>query len=431
MAVFPPIVPSGAGATFSFTPYARSLPTGGIFGGSTASATSSNVTFRLDGRGSGYTSGPTVTISGGGGTGATANAAAQGYLNTLTVGAAGTGYTGTMNLALYYTDASNVDQFINSFNVTQASGGLPSTITVPGGFGFKADNQFGTSYGFLGLKVLVTGAGGTGATVTPTYVTELNSINITNGGSGFTTTPTFVFTGGGATTQATMTVTDFRTQWTVAHTGGSTTPYKVMPSDIDFVFPTISTQAGFTDLSAFVLAFSANGVASGGFNFYNQCTVSGGNIVNLTPTFTYRTNTFWPVVPSVSITDNVPALPVAAVSIDNTTGKVTGLNSITNVGKGYDTEFGVTISTITGAPGTGAVVKLTQPGINPVTKENTWAGASSVTNGGSGYVSQVNQYNIGSPNNGLQSPTTISVSANQTYIINYNYDLGKRKTKVQ
>lgn len=432
LAVFPPIVPSGAGATFSFTPYARSLPAGAIFGSSTASTTSSNVTFRLDGRGSGYTSGPTVTISGGGGTGATANAAAQGYLNTLTVGAAGTGYTGTMTLTLYYTDASNVDQFINSFNVTQVSGGLPSTITVPGGFGFKADNQFGTSYGFLGLKVLVTGAGGAGATVTPTYVTELNSINITNGGSGFSTTPTFVFTGGGATTQATMTVTDFRTQWTVAHTGGSTTPYKVMPSDIDFVFPTTPTSAGFTDFNAQVTAFSANGVASGGFNFLNQCTVSGGNIVNLTPTFTYRTSILWPVAPSVSITDNVPALPVAAVSIDNTTGKVTGLNSITNFGKGYDTEFGVTISTITGAAGTGATVKLVQPGINPTTKENTWTGSSSLTNGGSGYASEVNQYNIGSPNAATTlAATSIPISANQTYILNYNYDRGKRKTKVQ
>ncbi|KAJ1498249.1 hypothetical protein HMI54_012836, partial [Coelomomyces lativittatus] len=76
----------------------------------------------------------------------------------------------------------------------------------------------------------------------------------------------------------------------------------------------------------------------------------------------------------------------ATVTI-NSDGEVTALSNTVN-GNGYNTVFDVEIQPMLGAPGTGAKIKLTQPGINVLTKENTWAGASTVISGGSGYRQQ-------------------------------------------
>ncbi len=107
----------------------------------------SNVT--LASAGTGYTGVPTVTLFGGGGTGATATALFSGGVITgIQLTATGSGY-----------------------------------VTAP--------------------LVVLSGGGGTGATATASVALSVTSVIVTNAGSGYTAAPTAPFSGGGATTQGT------------------------------------------------------------------------------------------------------------------------------------------------------------------------------------------------------------------------------------
>jgi len=125
--------------------------------------------------GSGYTA-PTVTLVGGGGTGATANA--TGAVDRIALNTLGAGYT--------------------------------SAPTVN-----------------------ITGGGGTGATATATVANGVvTGITLTNGGSGYTSAPTVTITGGGATTNATAKATLTVTGITLTNQGsGYTSPPLVVISD--------------------------------------------------------------------------------------------------------------------------------------------------------------------------------------------------------
>ena len=102
-----------------------------------------------------YTSAPTITISGGGGTGATATCTVDaGQVDSITLTNPGSGYTST------------------------------PTVTFSGGGGSGA------------VALAVRGAG------------PISSVNVTNGGSGYTMTPTVSFSGGGTGAVATATVVD-------------------------------------------------------------------------------------------------------------------------------------------------------------------------------------------------------------------------------
>jgi hypothetical protein len=128
--------------------------------------------------GSGYTTAPIITISGGGGTGARAVATVEGGVVTgITILNPGSGYTSTPTLAIASPpfpprQATGTTEVFNGFVV--------GVKTVDGGYGYTTPPS-----------VLVVGGGGTGATATAT-VTDgvVTGITLTSNGSGYTSAPT-------------------------------------------------------------------------------------------------------------------------------------------------------------------------------------------------------------------------------------------------
>jgi hypothetical protein len=129
--------------------------------------------------GFGYTIAPAITISGGGGTGATARATVvNGIVNAITIQNPGSGYTSIPNLTIAPPPfpprkAEAVAQIVNGFVVG-------ADITY-GGFGYQEPPT-----------VLLIGGGGTGAKAVASVINGVvTSINITNPGTGYTSAPTF------------------------------------------------------------------------------------------------------------------------------------------------------------------------------------------------------------------------------------------------
>ena len=136
-----------------------------------------------------YVIAPAVTITGGGGSGASATAVlnAAGRVETLTVSSTGSGYTSepTVTIAnVGVTALGNVAQGTTASATAGVgnlnSGTLEGTVTI---------NDGGSGYASAPV-VTVTGGGGTGGTGTATVVNgEVTSITL-SGGSGYTSTPT-------------------------------------------------------------------------------------------------------------------------------------------------------------------------------------------------------------------------------------------------
>jgi hypothetical protein len=127
--------------------------------------------------GSGYTNAPVVTISGGGGTGATARATVvNGAVTAITIQNPGSGYSSVPTLTIAPPPfpprkATAIAQIVNGFVVG-------SNVT-DGGFGYQEPPA-----------VLVTGGGGGGAKAEATVINGVvTAITITNPGSGYTSPP--------------------------------------------------------------------------------------------------------------------------------------------------------------------------------------------------------------------------------------------------
>ncbi|MBR0871346.1 filamentous hemagglutinin family protein [Bradyrhizobium tropiciagri] len=148
----------------------------GPVGGASLTFNVSGVT--LVNGGSGYTSVPTVTIGGTGGSGAQATASLG--VVSIAVSAGGAGY----------------------------SNGDPVTVTGPDGTGFTGTAIVDASGAITGVKITAGGSGFTGA-ITSVDVTSATgsgatltaslgvvSVSVTNAGSGYTSIPTFAFSGG-------------------------------------------------------------------------------------------------------------------------------------------------------------------------------------------------------------------------------------------
>ncbi|NPV58709.1 MAG: hypothetical protein HPY75_03475 [Actinobacteria bacterium] len=210
----PIIVPSAAynsayNKSFPEDPYARIYDTSLTFFNGPLPG------LKLTSGGSGYTSAPTVTITGGGGTGATGETQISGVTDvTLTSG--GAGYTSTP--AVVFTGgggngaaASAQVSGVTSITVTNGGGGYTSPpivqITGGGGSGATAEAQISgvtainVTDGGMGYTVppdvTLVGGGGKGATATAVIAGgSVVAVNVTNGGSGYTSPPSVVFSGG-------------------------------------------------------------------------------------------------------------------------------------------------------------------------------------------------------------------------------------------
>ncbi len=171
--------------------------------------------------GSGYTSAPVVSITGGGGTGATASATITMAVKAVTVTNGGTGYTTAP--AVNFTGGggtgaaatANITGAVGSVTVTSGGSGYTSrpTVVFTGGGGSGATatanvsggrvtsvtvNNRGTGY-TSAPAISFTGGGGSGAAATAAITNVVSSVTVTNGGSGYSTAPNVSFSGGGGT----------------------------------------------------------------------------------------------------------------------------------------------------------------------------------------------------------------------------------------
>ncbi len=147
------------------------------------------ISINLTNSGNGYVSAPTVTLTGGDGTGATAtaNLAGNGTLSSITVANPGEGYTVAPtvtftggNAALASGTAAISNGRLSSITVTQAGAGYTTAPTVT-----------------------ITGGGVQQATATATVSGgRVTSITVTNGGQGYTSAPSISFSGGGGSSAA-------------------------------------------------------------------------------------------------------------------------------------------------------------------------------------------------------------------------------------
>lgn len=172
-----------ATATLDFAPGTRGTATANL-GGSV-----DRIYMNTSGFGSGYTSVPAVTISGGGGSGAQAVAVlASGAVIAIHVTVPGSGYTSAPTVS-----------------ITGGGGtGAAATATITSGVVSITPNVGGGGAYSTSPRVMLTGgAGGNYATATAAIsggVLTGTSFTVNNVGSGYTVAPTVVLAGGGAAT---------------------------------------------------------------------------------------------------------------------------------------------------------------------------------------------------------------------------------------
>ncbi|GHN00072.1 hypothetical protein WSM22_15610 [Cytophagales bacterium WSM2-2] len=431
MATFP--APPNSGTGLNFTPFSkvpRSLSnwTQAITNQST-SFTQSSITYQFD-RGVGpFSSSPVVTVAGGGATTqAVLKTALSGTLTAFSNIVAGTGYAAPITVAFQYVDGNGGTNTIVSWNnVTPTAGnGLPNitdlaTLGAPTG----GNVSFNTSpLDVTSFKVTITGNGGTGtgASATAVYTSQVSGliIALTGVGTGYTSAPTFSFAGGSPTTQPSLAITDMGFQWFLSNPT-TTSAYSVLPTTIQFNTTLGNTQTLSTNvLDQFGTPYAV--VAT-------QMATNGTTVSFIDPLLTYKTGSFSSSTPTVVITDLAPVSAKATVTVA-ANGKVTGITP-TSVSPGvfsagYNSIFGVTISPTLGTAGTGATFQLSGFA-KSAGNEQVWNGTSTLLNGGSGYLTNINQTGSSVAYSG---PGNINAVAGQIYVQDIVYGTGLRRTTV-
>ena len=339
-------------------------------GGSGASATAvisgSVSSLTLLSHGSGYSSAPTVSFSGGGGSGAAATAALGFPVATVSVANGGSGYTSRPSATFSAPAAGGTTAAAATFlKVTAIVPSSPGsgytsrpTVTISGGGGSGAAATAVMKVGSATVtnggsgytsapSVSITGGGGSGATATATISNSthrVTAVNITNGGSGYTSQPTITFSGGGGSSAAATAFLNVLSVTVTANGSG----YTGRPS------ATFSGGGGSG-------ANAANGATTGTFLSLSSLTLSNpGN--------------GYTAVPTVTITA-APAGGTNATA-SATLGAVGGVYALTlnNGGTGYSSAPSVSLS---GGGGSGA---------SATDRISASVVAVNVTNGGSGYT---------------------------------------------
>ena len=137
--------------------------------------------------GDGYTEAPTVVISGGGGTGATAEATIAGKVRSIRITNAGVGYTSAPTVEI--TGGGSTTPATATAEISDEEGNDPDRMVI----NVRISNP-GSGY-TSAPTVVISGGGGTGATAEAIISSNVN-INLTNGGSGYTSGPTVTISGG-------------------------------------------------------------------------------------------------------------------------------------------------------------------------------------------------------------------------------------------
>ena len=278
-------------------------------GGATTQATGTAVldkqvaSIAVTNGGTGYTSAPTVGFTGGAGTGATATAtlAASGAIKSVTVGGSGTGYT-------------------NGDTVTFTGGGgtgAAATLVTSGGNVTSVTITNGGSGYTSAPTVTITSGSGSGNTFTAVVGKAVASIAVTAGGTGYTSAPTVTFSGGAGTgAAATATLSNLDTVKSVTVT---------------------SPGAGYTGNPT--IAFTGGG-GSGA-----AATATRSNVVNAV-TVTAGGTKYW-TAPTVGFSGGGGSGAAATATVDR--GVVTAV-TVTNGGSGYSSAPAVAFTGVAEAP---------------------------------------------------------------------------------
>lgn len=146
----------------------------------TASISGGRVTkIEVTDSGEGYTSAPTVAFSGGCAGGAQLAVGVIGTVGDLIVAKGGSGYTGTPTLA--FSSAQGLTN-ANGY-VSVSNGSVVDAVLLAGGTGATT----------TGVTVSVVGGGGAGASITPRMVYRVSAVTVVNGGTGFQAAPVITF----------------------------------------------------------------------------------------------------------------------------------------------------------------------------------------------------------------------------------------------
>ena len=145
-------------------------------------------------RGSGFTSAPTVALTGGGGTGASAAAVISRGVASVAINQPGTGYS-----------AASVAFSAPASGGTRATG----TVQVSAGAvtGVTITNK-GHGYGDAEVPTLTITGDGAGANASATMTGVIERINVVSGGSAYTSAPSVAITGGAGTGAAATAVVE-------------------------------------------------------------------------------------------------------------------------------------------------------------------------------------------------------------------------------
>jgi FtsP/CotA-like multicopper oxidase with cupredoxin domain len=375
-------------------------PVGGTPATAVASGTVSGLV--LTAAGSGYTA-PTVSFTGGGGTGASATMS-SGVVSSMTITNSGGGYITAPAVSF------------------SSGGGSLAAAKSTGSVDAIAVTNGGAAYASM-PTVSFTGGSGSGALATATGTVD--AINVTNGGSGYVTMPVVTVAGatatatggvdaisvgtagagytapsvtmlGGATATATGVVDAVKLTAggsgyvlpTVVFTGGTpTTPASATANVLDGVITAVTVTFGGTTYTAPTVAFT-DVTGSGALA---TAVVSGGVITGINVTAGGSGYT----APSVAITDSTGSGATFSVTLSN--GVISGI-TLTSGGVGY-----------TSAP----TVSFTGGGSLATAAATMSVTAINVTAPGSGYASAptVNVTDTGTPTTAVAATATLLVNA--------------------
>jgi hypothetical protein len=435
--VIPAAPAVGTGFTFDLTRVSESIPTGSITSSGVQSV--GNTFYRINKRGAYLPSIPSVTITGGGGVGATATATMRTVLTAVNVTNAGTGYTSpsTLRIMANLQDGSTTQISEAAFTYTGST--IPTTLDLNvldgdfGGFGFDDAATLNLPVNTVGLSLVVFDNAGTGATATGTFSTELASVAITNGGSGYTTAPTFNFTGGGLTDgsadHAAIEVLEYPVLWELTPNNSAATDYLLEP-EFAINYPATANVAAQNNIANISL-FSSTGVQEiASEDLSLGIGLSNGDLVKMYPGRRYITTFERSVAPTVLIVNETPInarFTFIAADIDLQTGAVIDVPTVVSFGNGYNVSLlpVAIVPTITGAPGTGGMFSLTST-FAVANQEFTYS-APSITSAGTGYLPNLNRRPFQAP----AIPVTVSaVQTGKTYTADIVYGTGNRRVNI-
>ena len=356
------------------------------------SLTGSVTTINVVAGGSGYstsqTTPPTISITGGGGSGATAVPVVDpttGAIDSITITNAGSGYITAPTIA------------INGTNTTAAS--ATSAITT-GGTGYLTGAKIQ-----IAPPTLAASATATFNPVNGTINPITDTINVTNGGSGYTN-PTVVLTGGGgsgATATATVVQGAIATITLTSLGSGYTSAPTVTINDPTGTGATASAVYDFLSGAGYLIApaitiTSSNGAGSGATAV---ATLGTGAQAGMITSITVINGSGSGYTANPIITIAQPFSTASGAATPNA-GQITGFAATEFGGSGYSTAPAVTI----GAPPPGGIQATATAVVNNGSVTLT------LTNGGMGYTSPP-PVSIAPPP-ALQATATATVGVDQT-----------------